>query len=75
MNAALKEYTPAHAAAVSEVGVKAVHNAIDKRVIESRASGRHGRALTDEDLLRLKLWYGVGSILSAERRQRSYRCA
>lgn len=72
MGFALREYTPAEAAAVSEVGVKSVHNAIDKQIVESRISGRHGRALTDDDLLRLKLWYGVGSILSVERRKRLF---
>jgi uncharacterized protein (DUF433 family) len=65
-------YTPAEAAAVSEIAVKSVHNAIDKRIIETHLVGRKGRALTDEDLLRLKLWYGVGSILSAERRKRLF---
>lgn len=52
--------------AVSEVGIKSVHNAIDKRIIGSRFSGHRSRTITDNDLLRLKLWYGVGSILSAE---------
>ena len=65
-------YTPAEAAAVSEIAVKSVHNAIDKRIIETHLVGSSGRALTDEDLLRLKLWYGVGSILSAERRKRLF---
>lgn len=68
-----REYTPAQAAAVSEIGVKSVHNAIDKRIIESRvANHQGGRALTDDDLLHLKLWYGVGSILTAERRKRLF---
>ena len=65
-------YTPAEAAAVSEIAVKSVHNAIDKHIIETHLVGSRGRALTDEDLLRLKLWYGVGSILSAERRKRLF---
>jgi len=65
-------YTPAEAAAVSEIAVKSVHNAIDKRIIETHLIGSKGRALTDDDLLRLKLWYGVGSILSAERRKRLF---
>ncbi|MFA1625586.1 DUF433 domain-containing protein [Rhizobium mongolense] len=72
MGNALREYTPAEAAAVSEIAVKAVHNAIDKRILSSRLSRTSGRALTDDDLLRLKLWYGVGSILSAERRKRLF---
>ncbi|MCM5689727.1 DUF433 domain-containing protein [Sinorhizobium meliloti] len=72
MSNALREYTPAEAAAVSEIAVKAVHNAIDKHILSTRLSRTSGRALTDDDLLRLKLWYGVGSILSAERRKRLF---
>ena len=72
MPAALREYTPAEAAAVSEIGVKSVHNAIDKQIIARRISSDRSRAITDDDLLRLKLWYGVGSILSAERRKRLF---
>lgn len=72
MDAAHREYTPAEAAAVSGVAVKSVHNAIDKRIISRGAAGNRGRALTDDDLLQLKLWYGVGSILSAERRRRLF---
>lgn len=67
-----RAYTPAEAAAVSEIAVKSVHNAIDKRIIARRLAEDEGRALYDDDLLRLKLWYGVGSILSAERRQRLF---
>lgn len=67
-----REYTPAQAAAVSEVTVKSVHNAIDKRIISRGETRASGRALTDDDLLRIKLWYGVGSILSAERRKRLF---
>lgn len=72
MVVAIREYTPAEAAAVSEVGVKSVHNAIDKRIIPRSGASAGGRALTDDDLLRLKLWYGVGSILTAERRMRLF---
>ncbi|YCI06424.1 DUF433 domain-containing protein (plasmid) [Ensifer sp. D2-11] len=72
MAAALREYTPTEAAAVSGVGIKSVHNAIDKRIIGSRFAGHRSRTITDNDLLRLKLWYGVGSILSAERRKRLF---
>lgn len=71
MVTAARAYTPAEAAALSEIAVKSVHNAIDKRIIEAHF-GREGRELSDEDLLRLKLWYGVGSILSAERRKRLF---
>jgi len=72
MVATHREYTPAEAAAVSGIAVKTVHNAIDKRIISSGSSRTGGRALTDDDLLHLKLWYGVGSILSAERRKRLF---
>lgn len=69
-------FTPAEAAAVSEVGVKAVHNAIDKRIVEGRSSDASRattrRALTGADLLRLKLWYGVGSALAADRRKKLF---
>lgn len=71
MNNATRLYTPAEAAAVSEVGIKAVHNAIDKKIVET-ASDTKPRLLTADDLLRLKLWYGVGSTLSAERRKRLF---
>ncbi|OCJ66533.1 hypothetical protein A6U97_26205 [Agrobacterium tumefaciens] len=72
MVVALREYTPTEAAAVSEIGIKSVHNAIDKRIIGSLSSNSRSRAITDDDLLRLKLWFGVGSILSAERRKRLF---
>ena len=64
-------YTAAEAAAVSGIGIKSVHNAIDKRIVET-VSSSSGRKLTEEGLLRLKLWYGVGSSLSAERRQKLF---
>ncbi|MCQ4633956.1 DUF433 domain-containing protein [Shinella sp. CPCC 100929] len=72
MAATYREYTPAEAAAVSGIAVKTVHNAIDKRIVSTATSRTGGRALTDDDLLHLKLWYGVGSILSAERRKRLF---
>ncbi|MBY2924442.1 DUF433 domain-containing protein [Rhizobium leguminosarum] len=72
MAAALREYTPTEAAAVSEIGIKSVHNAIDKRIIGRPSTSHRSRAITDDDLLRLKLWFGVGSILSAERRKRLF---
>jgi uncharacterized protein (DUF433 family) len=76
MPAAARVYTPAEAAAVSQIGIKAVHNAIDKKIVEtvsrSPAKSVRRRALTGEGLLRLKLWYGVGSTLAAERRQRLF---
>lgn len=76
MTAAARLYTPTEAAAVSGIGVKAVNNAIDKRIVKpaSPAPGpRSGRrALTAEDVLRVKLWYKVGDILTQERRERLF---
>ena len=72
---AVRHYTPAEAAALSGVGIKAVHNAIDKHIIESparMADGRERRRLSAADVLRLKLWNEVGAILSPERRQRLF---
>lgn len=74
MPSAARLYTTAEAAAVSGVGVKAVNNAIDKQIVRvARPTGsareREGRrALTADDLLRLKLWYQVGNILTQDRR-------
>lgn len=70
-----RHYTPAEAAALSGLAVKAVHNAIDKRIVEIDARPgpkRARRALSVADVLRLKLWYEVGPILSQERRQRLF---
>lgn len=72
MPTVVREYTPTEAAAVSEIGIKSVHNAIDKRIIGSPSTSHRSRAINDDDLLRLKLWFGVGSILSAERRKRLF---
>lgn len=78
MSAAARVYTPAEAAAVSQIGIKAVHNAIDKKIVDTvsgtaaPAKSVRRRALTGEGLLRLKLWYGIGSTLAAERRQRLF---
>lgn len=74
MAGAARLYTTSEAAAVSGVGVKAVNNAIDKRIVRAArpAAGARvngGRALTTDDLLRLKLWYQVGNILSQDRRR------
>jgi len=62
--------------------LKAVHNAIDKRIVEPVAKTRVSpvgkvsrvapRFLTGEDLVRLRVWRGVGDTLSAERRQRLF---
>lgn len=75
MSSTARRYTPAEAAALSGVAVKAVHNAIDRRIVEASArSGakRARRSLSAQDVLRLKLWHEVGAILSQERRQRLF---
>ena len=79
---ALRLYTPAEAGAVSGLKLKAVHNAIDKRIVEPVAKERAvtkgkvkrigPRFLTGEDLVRLRVWRGVGDTLSAERRHRLF---
>ncbi len=70
-------YTPAEAGAVSGLKLKAVQNAIDKHIVEPVAKARpvkvgvarrSPRFLTGEDLVRLRIWRGVGDTLSAERR-------
>lgn len=75
-------YTPAEAGAVSGLKLKAVHNAIDKHIVEPVARARAvtsepvkrvgPRFLTGEDLVRLRVWRGVGDTLSAERRHRLF---
>jgi len=75
-------YTPAEAGAVSGLKLKAVHNAIDKHIVEpvakvrtaqiGQVKGLGSRFLTGEDLVRLRVWRGVGDTLSAERRQRLF---
>ncbi len=59
-----------------------MHNAIDKHIVEPVAKTRVAAAgkvnhvaprfLTGEDLVRLRVWRGVGDTLSAERRQRLF---
>jgi uncharacterized protein (DUF433 family) len=71
---ALRTYSPAEAAAISGIGVKAVNNALDKGILRSAAKPTGGkkparRLVTGEELLKLKLWYGVGAMLPADRRQ------
>jgi uncharacterized protein (DUF433 family) len=82
MSGAERFYTPAEAGAVSGLKLKAVHNAIDKRIIEPVAKdGRAAAAgvkrtgprfLTSEDLVRLRVWRGVGDALSADLRRRLF---
>lgn len=75
MSIAARQYSPAEAAALSGIAVKAVHNAIDKQIIEvplQPGAKRAHRSLSAKDVLRLKLWYEVGTLLSQERRQRLF---
>ncbi len=82
MTLAARLYTPAEAGAVSGLKLKAVHNAIDKRIVEpappvraaalGKARRTSPRLLTREDLVRLRVWRGVGDTLSTERRQRLF---
>lgn len=78
MGTAVRFYSPAEAAVVSGIGVKAVNNAIDKRIVfavrQPKRAGTRSlmRALSTDDLLRLKLWYEVGGVLSQERRERLF---
>jgi len=75
-------FTPAEAGAVSGLKLKAVHNAIDKRIVEpveterAAAAGALKRAaprfLTSEHLVLLRVWRGVGDTLSTERRHRLF---
>ena len=67
MAGATREFTPTEAAAISDVAVKAVHNALDKRIADAAgrpANKRMPRKLTASDVLRLKLWQAVGGVLS-----------
>lgn len=73
-------FTPAEAGAVSGLALKAVNNAIDKRIIDlaerparpRAGAGPSRRLLTGEDLVRLRLWYGIGPMLVADRRRRLF---
>jgi uncharacterized protein (DUF433 family) len=82
MSDAARLYTPAEAGAVSGLKLKAVHNAIDKHIVEPVAKAPFARVdnvkrvgpryLTGEDLVRLRVWRGVGDTLSAERRHQLF---
>jgi uncharacterized protein (DUF433 family) len=78
---AARLFTAAEAGAVSGLKLKAVHNAIDKRILEAVAKPinptrspkrTERRYLTGEDLVYLRVWRGVGDSLSAERRTRLF---
>ena len=72
-----RTYTPAEAAALAGVGIKAVHNAIDKRIVDTvpttRKGGASRRVLTGEALLQLTLWEGVGPVLAVDHRHRLFK--
>lgn len=72
MVSATRRYTTAEAAVLSGLAIKAVHNAIDKQIVERPAGRRQPRSLSAHDVLRLKLWHEVGAMLSQERRQRLF---
>jgi uncharacterized protein (DUF433 family) len=68
-------FSPTEAAAVAGIAVKAVNNAIDKRIVVAvRNAGKttRQRAVSSDGLLQLKLWSQVGGILSQERREKLF---
>ncbi len=71
-------YTPAEAAAVSGLALKAVNNVIDKRIMDVAppvCAGKRTvrRYLTGSHLLCLRLEYGLAGRLSVDRRQGLFR--
>jgi uncharacterized protein (DUF433 family) len=77
MIAEARVFSPTEAAVVSDVGIKVVHNAIDKHIVAvsrpvAGAGRRAPRTLTADDVLRVKLWYWIGPTLSSERRLRLF---
>lgn len=66
-------FTPAEAAAVSGLGLKAVNNAIDKRIVADNARRGARRYLTPSDLLCLRLEFRLAGSLPVERRQALFR--
>lgn len=71
-------FTQREAAAVSGIAVKAVNNAIDKRVVfvvrtgDARLRKTLTRKLSEGSLLRLKVWHAIGGVLTRERRERLF---
>lgn len=71
-------FTPREAAAVSGIAVKAVNNAIDKRVVcvvrtgDAKLRKTPVRKLSEGSLLRLKVWHAIGGVLTRERRERLF---
>ncbi|WP_426000137.1 DUF433 domain-containing protein [Caulobacter sp. DWR1-3-2b1] len=70
-------YTPAEAAAVSGLALKAVNNAIDKHIVDivrpAAAGRRTSRYLTPTHLVCLRLEHGLVGRLPVERRQGLFR--
>ena len=70
-------YTPAEAAAVSGLGLKAVNNVIDKHIVDVSRPTSHGprsrRYLTHSHLLCMRLEHFLAGSLPVERRQSLFR--
>jgi len=78
MPESVRLYTPAEAAAVSGLALKAVNNVIDKRILEVArppAGGKRAvrRYLTRNHLLCLRLEHGLAGRLPLDRRQGLFR--
>lgn len=78
MSAAARLYTPAEAAALSGLALRAVNNVIDKRIVEvakPAAAGKRSvrRYLTGSHLLCLRLEHGLAGRLPVDRRQGLFR--
>jgi uncharacterized protein (DUF433 family) len=78
MAESVRLYTPAEAAAVSGLALKAVNNVIDKRIVEvakPAAAGKRSvrRYLTRNHLLCLRLEHGLAGRLPLDRRQGLFR--
>lgn len=78
MAAATRLYTPAEAGAVTGVGLKSVHNAIDKHIVASVTKQARGktlppaRMLTTENIVQLRLWHSFAGALPAGLRARLF---
>ncbi len=76
MASSLRLYTPAEAAAVSGLGLKAVNNLIDKHIVDVARPTGGGRAarryLTHSHLLCMRLEHFLAGSLPVERRQQLF---
>ncbi len=64
-------FTAVEAAAITGLPPKAVHNAIDKRIVEPAGHDQvplARRLMNVDDLVRLTIWRGTGEMLSSEQR-------